>query len=75
MSKFLDEVIISDGVLPSATVNLPQCFSLISFDPLLLEALLHYIVPFIQSHRPLVYYLVSYLSFCLLSHSFLIFWK
>ena len=22
------------GVLPSATVNLPQCFSLISFDPL-----------------------------------------
>ena len=40
----MDEVVISDGVLPSATVNLLQCFSLISFDPLLLEALLHYIV-------------------------------
>ena len=40
----MDEVAISDGVLPSATVNLPQCFSLISFDPPLLEALLHYIV-------------------------------
>ena len=34
----------SDGVLPSAPVNLPQCFSLISFDPLLLEAFFHYIV-------------------------------
>ena len=43
-SKFLDEVVISDSVLPSAPVNLPQCFSLISFDPLLLEVLLHYIV-------------------------------
>ena len=42
----MDEVVISDGVLPSATVNLPQCFSLISFDPLLLEALFHYIVLF-----------------------------
>ena len=40
----MDEVVISDGFLPSATVNLPQCFSLISFDPSLLEALLHYIV-------------------------------
>ena len=40
----MDEVVISDGVLPSATVNLPQYFSLISFDPPLLEALLHYIV-------------------------------
>ena len=40
----MDEVVISDGVLPSATVNLSQCFSLISFDPSLLEALLHYIV-------------------------------
>ena len=40
----MDEVVISDGVLPSATVNLPQCFSLISSDPLLQEALLHYIV-------------------------------
>ena len=28
----MDEVVISDGVLPSATVNLPQCFSLLSFD-------------------------------------------
>ena len=40
----MDEVAISDGVLPSATVNLPQYFSLISFYPPLLEALLHYIV-------------------------------
>ena len=40
----MDEMAISNGVLPSATVNLPQCFSLISFDPPLLEALLHYIV-------------------------------
>ena len=43
-SKFLDKLAISDGVLPNATVNLPQCFSLIFFDPLLLEALLYYIV-------------------------------
>ena len=43
-SKFLDKLTISDGVLPSATVNLPQCFSLIFFDPHLLEALLYYIV-------------------------------
>ena len=69
----MDEVVISDGVLPNATVNLPQCFSLLSFDPLLQEVLLHYIVLLFQSHRPLVYYLTSYLSFCLLSHSFLIF--
>ena len=68
----MDEVVISDGVLPSATVNLHQCFSLISFDPLLQEALLHYIVLIFQSHRPLVYYLTSYLSFCLISRSFLI---
>ena len=40
----LDKLAISDGVLPSATVNLPQCFSLIFFDPPLLEALLYYIV-------------------------------
>ena len=40
----MDEVVISDSVLPNATVNLPQCFSLLSFDPLLQEALLHYIV-------------------------------
>ena len=40
----LDKLAISDGVLPSATVNLLQCFSLIFLDPLLLEALLYYIV-------------------------------
>ena len=40
----MDEVVISDSVLPSATMNLPQCFSLIFFDPPLLEALLYYIV-------------------------------
>ena len=40
----MDKLATSDGVLPSATVNLPQCFSLISLDPFLLEALLHYIV-------------------------------
>ena len=41
----MNEVVISDGVLPNATVNLPRCFSLLSFNPLLLEALFHYIVP------------------------------
>ena len=35
---------ISVGVLLNATVYLPQCFSLISPDTLLLEALLYYIV-------------------------------
>ena len=40
----MDEVVISDGVLPNVTVNLPQCFSLVFFDFSLLEALLHYIV-------------------------------
>ena len=40
----MDEVVISDGVLPIAIVNLPQCFFLICFDPLLLEILLCYIV-------------------------------
>ena len=35
---------ISVGVLLNATVYLPQCFSLISLDPFLLEALLYYIV-------------------------------
>ena len=40
----MDEMVISDGVLPNATVILPQCFSLISSDLPLLEALLHYIV-------------------------------
>ena len=36
--------LFSDGVFTNATVILPHCFFLISFDPLLLEALLHYIV-------------------------------
>ena len=35
---------ISVGVLLNATVHLLQCSSLISLDPLLLEALLYYIV-------------------------------
>ena len=38
-------MVISDGVLPNATVILPQRFSLIFSDPpFLLEVLLHYIV-------------------------------
>ena len=37
---------ISVGVLLNATVHLPQCFFLISLHPLLLEALLYYIVIF-----------------------------
>ena len=40
----MDKLAISDGVLPSAIVNLPECFFLIFFDPHLLEALLYYIV-------------------------------
>ena len=40
----MDKLAISDSVLPSAIVNLLQCFSLIFFDPPLLEALLYYIV-------------------------------
>ena len=40
----MDELVTSDGVLPITTVNLPQCFFSISFDPLLLEILLCYIV-------------------------------
>ena len=56
-SKILDKLAISNDVLPNATVNLPQCFSLIFFDPLLLEALLYYIV-FLYSILP---------SICLLS--------
>ena len=43
-SKFLDKLVISDGVLPNATVILLQYFSAIFPDPLLLETLLHYIV-------------------------------
>ena len=40
----MDEMVISDGVLPNATVILLQYFSFIFSDPLLLEVLLHYIV-------------------------------
>ena len=40
----MDKLAIFVGVLLSVTVYPPQCFSLISSDPLLLEALLHYIV-------------------------------
>ena len=40
----MDKLAISDGVFPSAIVNLPQCFSLIFFDSSFLEALLYYIV-------------------------------
>ena len=40
----MDKLVISVGVLLNAIVYLPQCFSLISFNPLLLEALLYYIV-------------------------------
>ena len=40
----MDERVISDGVLPNATVIILQCFSFISSDPLLLETLFHYIV-------------------------------
>ena len=87
-SKFLGKLVISsgvrevgswmkwlfsDGVLPNATVILPHCFSLISFDPLRLEVVLYYIVLLYSIDHPLVYYLDSYLSFCLPSHSFLIF--
>ena len=53
----MDKLAISDGVLPSAIVNLPQCFSFIFSDPPLLEALLYYIV-LIYSISP---------SICLLS--------
>ena len=42
----MDKLAISVGVLLSAIVYLSQCFSLISFHPLLLEALLYYIVLF-----------------------------
>ena len=54
----MDKLATSDGVLPSATVDLPQCFSLIFFDPPLLEALLHYIV-LIYSIPPSTYLLSS----------------
>ena len=37
-------MVVSDGVLPDATVTLPLCSFLFSRDPFLLEVLLHYIV-------------------------------
>ena len=40
----MDKLAVSVGILLSVTVYLPQYFSLIFFDPLLLEALLYYIV-------------------------------
>ena len=40
----MDEMIVSNGVLPNATVILPQYSSLIFSYLLLLEVLLHYIV-------------------------------
>ena len=40
----MDEMVISDGVLPNATVILLQYFSFIFSDPFFLEVLLHYIV-------------------------------
>ena len=40
----MDELVTSDSVLPIATVNLTQRSFFFSFDPLLLEVLLRYIV-------------------------------
>ena len=37
-------MVVSDGVLPDATIALPSCSFFFSRDPLLLEILLHYIV-------------------------------
>ena len=66
----MDKLVISVGVLPSATVNLLQCFS-----PLLQEALLHYIV-LISTIPPSTCLLSSFvLEFLTPSHSFLIFWE
>ena len=71
----MDKLTISVGVLPSVTVNLSQCFSLISSDPLLQEALLHYIV-LLYSIPPSTCLLSSFvLEFLSPSHSFLIFWE
>ena len=69
----MDEMVISDGVLPNATVILPQSFSLISSDAFLLEALLHYIV-LLSSISPSTCLLSSFvLEFLSPFHSFLIF--
>ena len=40
----MDEMIVSNGVLPNATMILPQYSSLTFSDPLLLEVSLYYIV-------------------------------
>ena len=42
----MGKLAISVGVLLGAIMYLPQCFSLISFNPPLLEAFLYYIVIF-----------------------------
>ena len=42
--RFLDKMVVLDGVLLDATVTLPWCSFFFSHDPLLLEILLHYIV-------------------------------
>ena len=42
----MDEMVVSNGVLPNATMILSQCSSLIFFSSFLLEVLLHYIVIF-----------------------------
>ena len=54
----MDKLAISDGVLPSTTVDLPQYFSLIFFDPPFLEALLYYII-LLFSIPPSIYLLSS----------------
>ena len=61
----MDELVTSDGVLPIATVNLLQCFFSISFDPLLLEILLCYIVLFFFSIPPSTCLLFSLVLECL----------
>ena len=53
----MNEMVVSNDVLPNATVILPQCSFFIFSDPLLLEVLLHYIA---------LLYLISS-STCLLS--------
>ena len=54
----LDKLAIFDGVLTSATLNFPQCFSLIFFDPPFLEVLLYYIV-LLYSIPPSIFLLSS----------------
>ena len=38
-------MVVSDGVLPDATVTFPSCSFFLPSDPLLLKVLLHYIAP------------------------------